>query len=105
MLHGVGEAVASEEPESSGREGVALSRDVLDGSGVALLAGSLEDAGAKVVAGDVEGGGGNALSKSGGNIVAEFIACELCPSLVAFSCAAPFFFSASFFSASTSCNG
>ena len=78
---------------------------MLDGAGVALLAGSLEDAGGKVVSSDVEAGGGNALSKSGGKIVAEFGAGELCPALFAFSCAAPFFFSASFFSASTSCNG
>src|SRR5260370_34737202 len=105
MLHGVGEAVASEEPESSGREGVALSCDGLGGSGVALLAGSLEGAGAKVVSSDVEAGGGNALSKSGGNIGAEFRAGELCPALFAFSCAAPFFFFASFFSAFTSFYG
>jgi len=99
ILHGVGEAVASDEPESAGSEAVDSS-GVLDRAGVALLAGSLEDAGGKVVSSDVEGGGGSALSKSGGNIGAEFGPGALCPALFAFSCSAAFFFSAS-----ASCNG
>src|SRR5205807_3193280 len=100
-------------PESSGADGVALasgdsrggSSGVLDGSGVALLPGSFEDAGGKVVTPDVEGGGGRELSKSGGKIGAEFPGGALSAALFVFSCSALFFFSASFFSASFSCNG
>ena len=74
---------------------------VLEGSSLGVVAGSDEDRGDALVSGDVEAGGGSALSKSGGNIGAEFGASVLCAALFAFSCSAFFFLSASF----VSCKG
>ncbi len=105
IFHGVGAAVASAEAESSDGEGVALasgdSSGVLDGSGLALLLGSDEEDSDVVVSDDVEGGGGNALSKSGGKIGAEFGAGASEAAPVGFSLSAVAFF----FSASFSCKG
>ena len=77
---------------------------VEDWRALALLPGSFEDAGGKVVTPDVEGGGGREPSKSRGKMGAEFEGGALSVALFVFSCSALFFFSASFFSASFSCN-
>ena len=98
IFHGVGEAVASDEPESSGEAGAALgsadSAGVLEGSGVASLAGAEDEPGGRRLDGP-EGGGGRDVSTSGGKIGAEFGAGALWPGSLVFGCSAVFFFSAS----------